>query len=602
KEEMLTAEKSLSFERVSPGTAQEFSINIDNNYSFEIDFITVVEYIDFNGISIDGIVDTNSITSDTRFTIRFFDGSNWSQTRPEESSDIKGFEMTFLSVLPAETINVRFDVFFPVSAGPGIRYNTAYLTYYGFDETQEIETNTVDFSIMALENPFIGPEGYPEAPEMTAEDTTISTVTVYSGQKVSFVHTLKNSGNVSGIMDLLVDSANFDLDGWTFRFLDVLGTPLEDSDNSGNVDVGEVSPGGEVDVILEVTVAQDVTGDNNGKTFKFIPETRMGEKTNRTIDIIPLIKGADSIDIEKTLLSGSLVLPGEEMRYSISVSNNIDQRSGRIVVKDKISEMLSEPYEIEVTREASVSFQSEERILEIELESLDPLETVTIFFKCRSAEDLPEGVLIENSASVEGAGGYTESGTISAKIYHGKLELIKTVSPSVVELGSELTYRIEVTNPSSIATVTDLALEDNIPPGTSYIKGTSTINGIPVEPNIVGDRLLFSDLDDLGPAEKTVIVYRLKLEQFTGESLQNRVIATCSILSEEFTSEVETEPAFADVAVFRPMNQGSGIVGRVYVDNNENGYYDLEDTAPLPTRLILEEGSFVVTDEEGLFH
>lgn len=601
-EEMLTAEKSLSFERVTPGTAQEFSISIDNNYALEIDFITVVEYVDFDGISIGGILDANSILSNLQFTMRFFDGYSWSETRPERDSDIKGFEMTFLNVLPGETINVQFDVFFPTSATPGVRYNTASLSYYGFDETHEIKTNTVDFSIETLENPFIGPEGFPEAPEMTDEDTTVSTVTVYSSQKVSFVHTLKNSGNISGIMDLLVESANFEMNGWSFRFLDLSNTPLEDSDDSGNVDVGEVLPGEEVDVILEVTVAQDVAGDNNGKTFKFILETQMSEKVNRTIDIIPAILGADSIDIEKSLLSGSLVLPGEEMQYSVSIHNNIDKPSGRVVVKDHISEMLSEPYEIEVTREASVSFQSEERVLEIEFESLDPLETVTIFFKCRSAEDLPEGVLIENSASVEGAGGYTESGTISAKIYHGKLELIKTVSPSVVELGSELTYRIEVTNPSSIATVTDLALEDNIPPGTSYIKGTSTINGIPVEPNIVGDRLLFSDLDDLGPAEKTVIVYRLKLEQFTGESLQNRVIATCSILSEEFTSEVETEPAFADVAVFRPMNQGSGIVGRVYVDNNENGYYDLEDTAPLPTRLILEEGSFVVTDEEGLFH
>lgn len=602
KEEMLTVEKSLSFEEVSPGMIQEFTIDITNNYAFEIDFITVAEYIDFNGISIDGIVDTNSITSNTRFTIRFFDGNNWSETRPEKSSAIKGFEMMFLNVLPAETINVRFDVFFPASAKPGIRYNTAYLTYYGFDESQEVETNTVDFSITALENPFIGPEGYPEAPEMTAEDTTVSTLTVYSGQKVSFVHTLKNSGNISGIMDLLVGSANFDLGGWSFRFLDVSGTPLEDSDNSGNVDVGEVSPGEEIDVILEVTVAQDVTGDNNGKTFKFIPETHMGEKINRTIDIIPLIKGADSIDIEKVLLSGSLVLPGEEMRYSISISNNIDQHSGRIVVKDKISEMLSEPYEIEVTREASVSFQSKERILEIELESLDPLETVTIFFKCRSAEDLPEGVLIENSASVEGVGGQAESKTVSAKIYHGKLELIKTVSPSVVELGSELTYRIEVTNPSSIATVTNLVLEDNIPPGTSYIKGTSTIDGLPFEPEVIGGRLLFSDLEDLGPGEKTVLIYRLILEEFTGESLQNRVTVTGSILSGEFIAEVETEPAYADVAVFRPMNRGSGIVGRVYVDINENGFYDSEDVAPIPIRLILEDGSFVVTDEEGLFH
>lgn len=601
-EQLVSASKYLSQEEVVPGTTQSYKIEFTNGYDVDIHWVKLTDYIDFKGLSLDGILFPDSISSNLQFTARFFDGENWSDKLPERDEDIKGFELTFIDVPAKGKITVEFDVIFPSGAKPGNRFNEGTIEYSVLGETRQIETNEVEFVIAPFQLPLIGPLNYPEAAEMTDEDTTISTETVYEGQTVIFLHTVKNGGNVPAVIDLLVGSANFEDADWSFVFYDISGELLKDSDSNGFVDVGIVLPGEEVDVKVEVMVPAGLTGDNDGNTFKFLPETRTGEKANRTIDIIPVLLGADSIEIEKSLISGSLVLPGEEVHYSLSVLNESNRSSGRIVVTDQISDMLSDPFDIEVTTEATVSFENSSRTLIVEFESLDPLESVSISFKCRTMEDLPEGSIIENSASAFGKGTEVVSGTVSSKVYHGRLELIKFVSPSVVELGSELTYRIEISNPSAIATITELKITDDIPEGTKYVIGSTTIDGVSSEPAVTGNRLIFDSLGSLGPGETIIIIYKLKLEEFFGESLKNRVTATGKMFSEEFVSEVETEPVVSEATVLRPMNQGSGIVGRLYLDNNGNGFYDSEDTVPSPTRIFLEDGSFVLSDEEGLFH
>jgi hypothetical protein len=55
-------------------------------------------------------------------------------------------------------------------------------------------------------------------------------------------------------------------------------------------------------------------------------------------------------------------------------------------------------------REATVSFDSQERILTVELDSLDPFESVEISFKCTTGDGPAEGTVIENTATVSGEG------------------------------------------------------------------------------------------------------------------------------------------------------------------------------------------------------
>ncbi|MGC9384590.1 MAG: hypothetical protein ACP5D6_08335 [Kosmotogaceae bacterium] len=601
-QEILSSVKSRLLETVMPGTSQSFTISLRNNSEFEIDSVILRDFIDYNGNVIDGILDPTSFVSNQDFSIRYFEGSAWSTDPPQNDEDIKGFELTFSQVNPGMTLEVSFDVFFPRHVSPGKRYNTASLSYSRLGTVWDSETNMVDFNIPAIGMPLLGPYGYPDAPEMTLEDTTVSTVTSYDGDTIVFRHTLKNDGNTPGVMDLLIESANFTFDDWGFVFKNDKGVLLTDTDESGYVDIGVVDPGEHVDIILEVMIPEGVSGDNSEKGFKFIPKTVMNGEENRTIDIIPQIKKSDKLNISKTVLSDTLVLPGAEVRFQLLVKNESENQTGKIVVSDPISPILSAPYDVEFSKEASYSFINEERILLIEFDSLNPLETVEITFKCTADNDLEEGTVIENMATITGKGTIEDSEKVSVKIYHGSLELIKLASPSVVELGSEITYTVEVSNPSTLATVTDLSLEDKIPSGTSYIEGSARVNGEPLEPLIMDDLLVFSDLGNLGPKEKLSVLYSLRLDEFTGESLKNMAKAIGTIISEGYSTEVITEPSIVEVKVVKPMNTSSGIIGRVYIDENENGFYDENDSNPLPLRLLLQDGSFVVTDKDGLFH
>ncbi len=242
-EQLVSASKYLSQEEVVPGTTQSYKIEFTNGYDVDIHWVKLTDYIDFKGLSLDGILFPDSISSNLQFTARFFDGESWSDTLPERDEDIKGFELTFIDVPAKGKITAEFDVIFPPGAEPGNRFNEGTTEYSVLGETRQIETNEVEFVIVPFQLPLIGPLNYPEAAEMTDEDTTISTETVYEGLTVIFLHTVKNGGNVPGVMDLLVGSANFEDADWSFVFYDISGELLKDSDSNGFVDVGIVLAG-----------------------------------------------------------------------------------------------------------------------------------------------------------------------------------------------------------------------------------------------------------------------------------------------------------------------------------------------------------------------
>jgi len=600
--EILTFEKTQLNETVQPGGTQKFTLRGKNLSDYSLDTVTVREYIDFNGYNVEGIADLDSIEANLPYAPGYFDGKEWSGTRPGSDELVKGFELTFSNVLAGQEIVVVFDVFFPPTASPGVRFNAAELLYSRAGSFWEGRTNTVEFNIPVSTVPFLGPLGKPQAAEMTEEDTTVSTVTVYGGDSVSFPHTLKNGGNRSGVMDLEIESANFDTEGWNFVFKNTSGEPLVDTDGSGLVDAGVIEPGEERDIVLEVSTPSQASGDNAGKSFRFIPRTVMNGESNRTIDIVPFIYESGKLSLEKAVTSATLLLPGESVRFSIIVKNESSSASKAVVITDEISTMLEEPFDISVSKEATVTYDGLSRILTVEIDSLGPFESVEIFFNCKTSLSLEEGTVVKNVAKLSsGAIGET-SNDVSVRIFQGRLEVVKSASPSVVELGSEITYTVEVFNPSSIATVTELRIEDRIPAGTVYVESSATIDGELIEPVVEEGVLHFTGLKELGPGKRLTLLYRLRLVEYTGDSLQNRVLAAGTVLSEEYSAYVTTAPSVVDVKILKPMNLAGGISGRLYVDENGNGYYDEDDTAPLPVRLLLQDGSFAVSDREGLFH
>ncbi|MCM3873896.1 MAG: hypothetical protein ND895_24670 [Pyrinomonadaceae bacterium] len=184
------------------------------------------------------------------------------------------------------------------------------------------------------------------------------------------------------------------------------------------------------------------------------------------------------------------------------------------------------------------------------------------------------------------------------------LEITKSADRARVEIGDAVAYRVEIHNPTA-STVTGVVVHDQLPVSFHYASGTGrltvgTTAEQPIEPEITGSQLLFR-IGDITPGGNARILYRVRIGVNAGQGEQENVAVASGVFPNG--DRDQTQPARAIVMV------GAGafstrqiIVGRVFVDKNGNGKFDLGDL-PLPNvRLFLHSGQSVVTDSQGLYN
>ncbi|XOV82293.1 MAG: hypothetical protein ACFHXK_15695 [bacterium] len=181
--------------------------------------------------------------------------------------------------------------------------------------------------------------------------------------------------------------------------------------------------------------------------------------------------------------------------------------------------------------------------------------------------------------------------------------ITKQASKQTAAVGDFVQYQIQIDNADSSGTVSELVLSDQLPLGFRYVPGSLKVAGIDgLEPMLARDGEQF-DLALGTLAAESSISLRYVVEITAGARLgiaRNRArVAGIGV--------GETNVAFADVEVQEDLLQSKAIlIGQVYA----NGC-PLEDAAvPDPqvakgladVRIWLEDGSFVVTDNDGKYH
>lgn len=212
---------------------------------------------------------------------------------------------------------------------------------------------------------------------------------------------------------------------------------------------------------------------------------------------------------------------------------------------------------------------------------------------------LPSGRTIDLSGSY--GGNFLVSGTVKIDIPldRGQLSglfIEKAASRSVVEIGDFVDYTVKVKNSTGLL-LTGISLTDNLPAGFKYQRGTSRLDG-----NKIGDpeggavpKLIFN-IGDLANGRTGTLTYRLKVGpgSLEGEGL-NRAQANAA---NGATSNI----AAVKVKVIGGVFSDNGyIIGKVFVDCNQNGIQDNEEPGIPGVRLFLEDGTFVITDGEGKY-
>jgi uncharacterized repeat protein (TIGR01451 family) len=184
------------------------------------------------------------------------------------------------------------------------------------------------------------------------------------------------------------------------------------------------------------------------------------------------------------------------------------------------------------------------------------------------------------------------------------LEITKSADRPRAEIGDAVAYRIEIRNPTS-APVRDVIVRDRLPASFHYATGTGRLTlgaaiDQPIEPEFAGGELVFR-IGEIGPGTTARLLYRVRVGANAREGDQENVAFGAGVFPNGET--IQTAAVRAIVSVGRGVfSTRQIIVGRVFVDQNNNGKFD-EDDRPVPgARLYVQSGQSVITDSQGLYN
>ncbi len=187
------------------------------------------------------------------------------------------------------------------------------------------------------------------------------------------------------------------------------------------------------------------------------------------------------------------------------------------------------------------------------------------------------------------------------------LRITKTANKSEAVVGDIVMYTVNIQNLSAVNDVTNVYLNDQIPPGFKYIKDRVLLNGTATsEPN--GQRPLMFNVGTVAAGTTVVLQYQLVIG--TGVTMGNY---QNTARAEYLDGLVISNPAQASVKIILdPVFDLGTVIGKVFFDWNENGiqdppYFDpishqTTIEKPVPNvQIVMEDGTVITTDRDGKF-
>lgn len=176
------------------------------------------------------------------------------------------------------------------------------------------------------------------------------------------------------------------------------------------------------------------------------------------------------------------------------------------------------------------------------------------------------------------------------------LVLQKQASRTEVSAGDFLQYRLTLQN-STIAPATNVVLSDRLPAGMRFESGSLRFDGVAQgNPAISGDGRTLTITVGTVPAGVTLdIGYVVQL----GAGLRPGSAVNTATASAD--GGVVSNTAQAAVKIHEPLMGGAAtLIGRVYEGDCKTPWHELKGVAN--ARVMLEDGTYVVTDKDGQYH
>lgn len=178
--------------------------------------------------------------------------------------------------------------------------------------------------------------------------------------------------------------------------------------------------------------------------------------------------------------------------------------------------------------------------------------------------------------------------------------LTKTANKSQAGVGELIGYNIKLQNTEIPGT--NIALKDTLPQGLRFAAGSASIDGVKVSDPVIGadGRDLTFTIDNIAPDEILNLRYvvRVGVNTIIGKATNTTWIED----QEDIVGEgvLTSNTATADVEINEDLfSEKSRLFGRVFIGDCEG---NVEQEGIAGARIYLENGTYVVTDEDGLWH
>ena len=179
----------------------------------------------------------------------------------------------------------------------------------------------------------------------------------------------------------------------------------------------------------------------------------------------------------------------------------------------------------------------------------------------------------------------------------GSLAISKTTPLLNVTRGQMVPYVVTVNNVSGLL-FTDVSIVDRFPAGFSYVKGSALLDGVSVEPSIVGGDLRWDGLTIAGTQVVTV-----KLLLAVGAGVTEGEYVNRAQVVNGTTGEPMSGVAMATVRVVPdPTFDCTDVTGKVFNDANRDGQQSEGEVGLAGVRVVTARGLAATTDQHGRYH
>ena len=183
------------------------------------------------------------------------------------------------------------------------------------------------------------------------------------------------------------------------------------------------------------------------------------------------------------------------------------------------------------------------------------------------------------------------------EVPHG-MSVTKTASRATAEVAESIGYTVVVRNVGS-ADLDSVTLQDTLPTGFTYLAHTTTVDGAAAdEPTGRRGGVLSFSVPAMAAGQQRTLRYRASVGVLAlqGDGV-NRAQASAA-LPFATVSNVAAAAVQVQQGVFTDRAM---VLGKVFADCNGNGVQDDGEVGVPGVRLIMEDGSFVVTDGQGRY-